>query len=300
MEINTGADPRGIVLPPSENVSMFRLLLTVLAILVIAGAALLVGAYLRLSAEITGDIDRLLAAADSTPGPVVTAAMLAGLPEPAQRYLTRAGIVGRPIPRTIRLTQSGRIRSSNEASWMELEAEETYSVSPPAFVWRTWLPSAGLPIALGRDAYLDGEGSILIRLLALFPVADEQGDALREAGLMRFLNEMVWFPAAFLGPNVRFGSDGPDSFAVTLSDRGLSATATLFVDPDGRLVNFRARRYNTSTRSIETWETPMSGYGSFEGLQLPVSGSAVWRLPDGDLTYIEIDITSLRYDGGPQ
>ncbi len=276
---------------------MFKLLLTILAVLIIAGAVLLVGAYLRLSAEITGDIDRLLAAADSAPGPAVTAAMLAGLPEPARRYFAHAGVAGRSIPRTVRLTQTGRIRASSDADWMELDAEEVYSVSPPGFVWRTWLPKAALPIALGRDAYLEGEGSILIKLLALFPVADERGDALRAAGLMRFLNEMVWFPAALLGPSVRIEADGPDSFLATLSDRGLKATATFFVDSLGRLTNFRALRYNTGTRSIETWETPMAAYGELAGLQLPVRGSAVWRLPDGDLTYIEIEITSLRYDG---
>lgn len=299
MEINTRGDRGGIV-RGAGGVAMFKLLLTILAVLVVAGAVVLVGAYLRLSAEITSDIDRLLAAADTAPGPLVTAAMLAGLPEPARRYFTHAGVIGRAIPRTVRLTQSGRIRASSEADWMALEAEEVYSVSPPAFLWRTWLPKAVLPIALGRDAYLEGEGSILIKLLALFPVADERGAQLREAGLMRFLNEMVWFPAALLGPAVRIEADGPDSFVATLSDHGLEATATFFVDPQGRLTNFRARRYNTGTRSIETWETPMAAYGSFAGLQLPVRGSAVWRLPDGDLTYIEIDITSLQYDGGQE
>lgn len=277
---------------------MLKLLLTLVVLLMVGGVTVVTAAYLRFSAEIGSDVDRLLAAADRTPGPIVTDAMLATLPAPAQRYFARAGVVGKPIPRTVRLTQKGRIRSSSESNWMELEAEEVYSVTPPAFVWRTWMPSAALPIAFGRDAYLDGSGSILIKLLALFPVADEHGDELRAAALMRLLNEMAWFPAAYLGRNVSISPVDDSAFTVTIADRGLTATGTLYVDAEGRLVNFRARRFNTSTRSTETWETPMTAWGSFEGLDLPTAGSAVWKLPTGDLSYIELEITGIGYDEG--
>ena len=144
-------------------------------------------------------------------------------------------------------------------------------------------------MALGRDEYLEGQGSILIRLGALLPVADESGEELIAAGLMRYLNEMVWFPAAFLGDNVAITPNGADSFRVTLTDRGQTATAIIFVDADGRLVNFRADRFNTGTRSIETWETPMTAWGTFEGVTVPVRGSAAWKLATGDFTYIELE-----------
>lgn len=277
---------------------MLKLLLALAVLLLVGGVTIVTAAYLRFTAQIGSDVTGLLAAAARAPGPIVTEAMLAALPAPAQRYFTRAGVVGKSIPRTIRLTQKGRIRSSADAGWMALEAEEVYSVTPPALVWRTWMPSAALPIAFGRDAYLDGNGSILIKLLALFPVADEHGDELRAAGLMRFLNEMAWFPAAYLGSNVSIAPVDDSAFTVTIADRGLTATSTLFVDAEGKLVNFRARRFNTSTRSTETWETPMTAWDSFEGLNLPTAGSAVWKLPTGDLDYIELEITGIAYDEG--
>jgi hypothetical protein len=31
-------------------------------------------------------------------------------------------------------------------------------------------------------------------------------------------------------------------------------------------------------------------------LRLPVRGPAIWKLPDGDYEYIEVTVTSLRYD----
>jgi hypothetical protein len=76
----------------------------------------------------------------------------------------------------------------------------------------------------------------------------------------------------------------------------VAATGTLVVDGEGRLVNFRARRFNTTTRTLETWETPMSRHDERAGVRVPVEGSAVWKLADGDFAYIELSIDAVSYD----
>lgn len=179
---------------------------------------------------------------------------------------------------------------------MTLEAEEVYSTNPPSFVWRAAMPGLRLPLVLGRDLYLGGEGSIAMKLLGLIPVAEERGEALRAAGLMRYLNEMMWFPAAYLGDNVSLFEVDDGSFGVRLADGGLTAEAVLFIDPEGRITNFRATRYNTGARSMETWETPILGWGTMAGLELPTIGAADWKLAGGDLRYIELTITSVTYE----
>jgi hypothetical protein len=269
-----------------------------LVLLMIAGLAAVgvVGAYWTFGASIRGELNALEAAAEPPTPVTVTAEMIARLPEPAQRYFHKAGVVGTPIPRLVRLTQKGRIRSSAEADWMTFEAEETYSVNPPAFLWRAYFPTQRTPFVLGRDLYLNGRGGISMKMMALLPVANEQGDELRAAGMMRYLNEMIWFPAAFLGDNVEIIERDAQSFTVRLSDRGLVAEAIMFVDDAGEVTNFQARRFNTATRSEEVWETPITGHADYSGYHLPKSGSAVWRLPQGDLTYIELDVTSVRYE----
>ncbi len=272
------------------------LLLRLLGIVLLVAALAIAAAYLIWSGAIRADIDRLRGAAEPPAGPVVTAERIAALPPPAQRYFTRAGVVGKPIPRLVRLTQKGRIRSSAAAGWMTLEAEEVYSTNPPAFVWRAGMPGLSLPVVLGRDEYLEGEGSIAMKMLSLLPVADERGEDLRAAGLMRYLNEMMWFPAAYLGDNVTlFPVDG-NAFGVRIEDRGLSAEATIFIDELGRVTNFRATRFNTGTRSMETWETPISAWGEMAGLELPTIGAADWKLSGGDFRYIELEITLVSFE----
>jgi hypothetical protein len=254
------------------------------------------GSYWSFTSSIRGELASLEAGASPPATKIVTEAMIAALPVAAQRYLRYAGVLGAPIPRLVHLTQKGRIRGSAQAQWMDFEAEESYSINPPAFLWSAYFPTKATPFVLGRDLYLEGRGGILMKMMGLLPVADEHGEELRAAGLMRYLNEMSWFPAAFLGDNVAITERDEHSFTVHLSDRGLVAEAVMFVDAEGRMTNFQAQRFNTATRSMQTWETPISDYGNYSGYNLPKFGAGVWRSPDGDLTYIEVGITNVRYE----
>lgn len=274
---------------------MLRLVAIVLTVIVVLGSCGLIAAYAVFARSIDADISRLVSEA-RPPGITITDAMLASLPLPAQRYFRYAGVVGQQIPRVIRLAQRGRIRSSAAANWMSFEAVETYSTDLPAFVWRASFPLPLVPTVMGRDEYLGGKGSILIKALSLVPIAEEHGDEMHAAGLMRYLNETMWFPAALLGANVTIAPRDDNSFQVTLIDRGLTAQAVLYVDGAGRLTNFRAERYELGSGRMQIWETPISAYGSLNGLQLPTGGVAVWKLPAGDLDYIELEITSLGYE----
>lgn len=89
------------------------------------------------------------------------------------------------------------------------------------------------------------------------------------------------------------------SARVTLTDHGRSATGTVFFDRQGRVTDFVAQRYRThGASSPETWSTPIIGYGEFEGLRLPARGKAIYKLPGGDLEYIDVAPTGLHYDTG--
>jgi hypothetical protein len=181
---------------------------------------------------------------------------------------------------------------------MNFTATEFYSTDPPAFVWKVALPSDRMPIAIGRDFYVDGRGGIEIRFAAMSPLALARGPEIDEGALMRFLNEMTWFPAAFLGRNVSWRSIDGNSAEVTLTDRGRSASAIMTFDADGRPTGFTAQRYRTvpGGYELDTWSTPFTAFSEFDGVTLPAAGVGVWELPEGDLDYIELTVTSVEYD----
>lgn len=229
---------------------------------------------------------------------IVTAEMLQKLPSPVARYLTYSRVVGKPIPQIVRLRQTGRIKQSPDASWMNFEADEYYAIHPPSFLWKASLPSYKIPFVFGLDRYNDAKGKMTINMLSLIPIVDAQGDEIDQGAMMRYLNEMMWFPAAFLGENISWKEIDDSSAEVTLTNSGKKATATLHFDAEGKLINFVAKRYMTVGKNyqLETWSTPLSEYGEFEGIRLPIKGRAIWKLTTGDFEYIQLEIESVQYE----
>lgn len=250
---------------------------------------------IRINREISG----LLSGMESGPDVVVTEDMIRRLPPPVQLYMAYSGVLGKTIPRTVTLKQVGRIRQDEKSAWMKLEAVEHYSTLPPGFIWKVSIPSRRFPINLGRDAYVGGRGSMQIKMLSLISLVNVAGGSeIDQGAMMRFLNEMTWFPAAFLGENVTWKALDDSSAEVTLIDREKSVSAVISFDPGGKPINFVAKRFRMVGKKfdLETWSTPFTGHGEFEGLKLPVKGQGVWNLKEGDLVYVELEITELKYD----
>src|SRR5580693_7902635 len=126
------------------------------------------------------------------------------------------------------------------------------------------------------------------------------GEEMDQGSMMRYLSEMIFFPAAFPGGNISFQAVDHGSAQVTLTGHGRTATGTICVDGQGRLTDFAGMRDRMAggRQVLTAWPTPVTAYGEFEGLRLPAGDKAVWKLPDADLDYIDVTITELHYDVG--
>jgi len=229
---------------------------------------------------------------------LVSAAMLDHLPEPVKRYLNYTGLVGKPWADTVFLKQTGRFRLGADRPWMPMTAEEWYTTDPPSLLWKARFKMAGLPLLSGRDRYEGGRGHMFGKLAGLYTIFDTRGPELDQATMIRYLNEIMWFPNAFLGEHITWQSVDDHSADATFSDGGKSVTGRWFFDEQGRITNFTAKRYReiAGNYSLDDWSTPMTGYGQLAGLNLPTHGQAVWNLPDGDLIYAELTITEVEYN----
>jgi len=228
---------------------------------------------------------------------IIMAEMLEGLPEPVQRYLNFTGIVGQPWIQKVRLKQRGSFRTGADQPWMPMTAEEFYTVDPPTLTWNARFKLFGLPLLRARDHYENGWGHMYGRLAGLYTIFDVRGEEINQATMMRYLNEIMWFPTAFLAKTIRWESIDDDSARVIFTDVDKNVSAVMHFDGDGRPVNFTCQRYRDmgGTFSLDPWSTPVIEYGVRAGLNLPVRGQAVWNLATGDLTYADFKITEANY-----
>jgi hypothetical protein len=264
------------------------------ALTLAAGAAVETLGGRAFARAVRDDVKALDADAAPAEARLVGEEMLVGLPEPVQRYLRFTGVVGKPFAHKVHLRQRGTMQLARGLPWVPLEAEQWYTVRPPGFVWNCTLFVGFLPIVRARDSYLAGEGHMVIKAGSTVTAADARGEELDQGEMMRFLNEMMWFPSAFLEDNVSFDAVDSTSARVTLSDHGRRVTATMAFDADGRLTEFVGQRY--AGRELATWSVPVVAYGELAGLRLPTRCKAVWKLARGDQEYVEVTVTELHHD----
>jgi len=228
----------------------------------------------------------------------ITEEMIRDLPDPVYRYMQYTGVVGQPWVENVWLSQVGKFRQERDKPWMPMTAEQTYTTNPAGYVWRAKFKLAGIPLMRATDRYEAGKGHMQGKLAGIINLFDVQGEKLDQGAMLRYLSEMIWFPTAFLGPNIRWESMDVDSARVTFTDHGKSVQGVMYFDEEGRFTNFRTKRYReiAGAFSLDPWSTPMTEYGKMAGLNLPIKGQAVWNLEAGDLPYIDLAITEIKYN----
>ncbi len=229
---------------------------------------------------------------------IVTESEVGGLPEPVQRWLRVSGIIGNERILTVRLKQQGEFRMSPDGSWMPFTAEQYYTTERPAFIWYTTMkPSPFLPIT-GRDRYWQGRGNMLIKLLSIVPVVDATGPEMNQGTLVRYLNEMMWFPSAALNEYVHWEAIDDTSARAIMEYQGISGSAVFYFNQRGEMTNMVADRYRSVDDRFELapWATPIQGYKEFSGTRIPYRGEGVWHLDSGDFSYIRVEITDIEYN----
>ena len=227
--------------------------------------------------------------------PVLDEAAIEQLPAPVARSLRRSGVLGRPVPQRVSLRQQGEILLRGR--WFPFTADESYTLEPPSFEWNAAVKLAGVPLARAKDSLADGRGGMHVRLLNLFSVVDATGPEMDQGALMRWLNETMWFPQVWATSVISWESVDDLRAIGRVSAGDQSVEAEFIFDAEGRLVDFGADRYRIDgeTAALVPWRTPLSDHGTFDGVEVPVRGCALWELEAGDLEYIRLQITELRY-----
>ncbi len=272
-----------------------RIVIGVLTAVAVA-VALVAAATRRFHDRADGDARALLGAARTAAGRTVEAKDLERLPAPVRRWLDVSGAVGRPRVATVRLEQRGQMRTAPDKPWMPVAARQYFTVDPPGFVWNVDARMMRvLPIA-GRDRYAGGRGHMLIKVASLVTVADAIGPEIDQGALLRFLSEIVWFPSAALADYISWQAIDERTARATMRYAGVSASADFTFDERGRVASLSADRYMSTAGGarLERWVIPITEWRTVRGIEMPVRGGAIWKLPAGDFDYYRWEISDVE------
>lgn len=228
----------------------------------------------------------------------LTEADLAGLPEPVCRYVVASGAVGRPLPRSMRVTFDAEMVRSPGSRPLRATAVQvsTFDRMTRSFLMRSRM--LGLPVR-ALHLYRDDEATFEVRLADRVGIVDQRGEGISRGETVTVLNDLcVLAPARLADPRLSWQAFDAATAGVTFTNGRWQVGATLRFERD-RLVDFCSDdRPETVGKELVSrrWRTPLSDYRSFDGIRLAGHGDAVYERPEGPFIYGSFTMRSVAWD----
>jgi hypothetical protein len=230
------------------------------------------------------------------------AAELASLPAPVQRYFKAVLTDGQPIVTAVKLTQSGIFNLGKTApQWKPFTTVQHFASAKPGFVWDANIAMfPGVPVRV-VDAFTGGEGLLRPTLLGLFNMGTIEGKGeIARGELLRHFAESVWFPTALLpSQGIVWQAVDDTSANATMTDGPISVTMLFRFDDDALITSIyvagRATTVGTET-VLMPWECRMSNYQTRGGMRVPLTGEALYIMPEGEKPYFKGTIETVVYE----
>lgn len=158
---------------------------------------------------------------------LITDRSLENLPIPVKRWLKNSGVVGKPYTATAKVLQSAQLKMKpDQEQWLPATATQFTNLQVPAFIWNVDVKMNSLIHFYGRDKLINGDGSMLIKLNALFNIVNESGPKISEGSMQRYLGELVWFPTLVLNDHITWQSVNDTTAIATLNYQGNEVSGT--------------------------------------------------------------------------
>jgi hypothetical protein len=233
---------------------------------------------------------------------IYSPAMVAQLPEIAQRYFNHAIAPGTPIKNIVELDMAGTFLLGDKSSYQTYSMEARQILHPPSeFVWMPRMRAGAMRIS-GSDALVGGVAWTRFWLLGLIPVANVKSspDLLRSAEF-RSTMEGVWVPASLLPQNgVVWEQAGPDKARIRVQRVAPEIVLEMTLDSSGAVREIVGQRWSNANPEKVFRLQPFGGTiqadATFEGYTIPSKLSVGNHYGTNDyLPFFQAEISGARY-----
>lgn len=242
----------------------------------------------------------LLRSSGRPASPPITAADLTKLPPAVATFLVRAGVVGKPRPRSLHATFRARMRNRAEDAWMNATVEQ-HSFFGPTGAARLFFMKAsrgGIPF-VAYHRYVGDTATFQVRIAGLVKILDVQGPEMDQSETVTMLNDLFFLaPGALLDADIRWETQPDGRVKATFTNAGHTVSALVRFDAAGDLIDFVSEdRYQSDGKTSKRlpWSTPFSDHRDFGGTRLASRGEARWTEATGEWTYGEFVIERITY-----
>jgi hypothetical protein len=227
-------------------------------------------------------------------------ALIADLPEPAQRFFNFTIQPGAPLHPVVEIEMTGELSlgSKDKPTYRPMHARQLLA-APHGFIW-----SLAWNGVRGSDGAVPGRSWTRFWLFGLIPVARASGtDHLRSSFGRLIADSVFWAPASLLpSEHARWEALGEHSARVVACFGGLEQAVDLHVDETGQLQRVVFQRWSDANPEREYRLQPFGGdfsdFRNYEGYRLPttvVAGNLYGT--DDYFPFFKAQVTAVRFPG---
>jgi hypothetical protein len=263
---------------------------TTLIILGIILLILLIG-KINLELKFKKQVNQLFANSENISNKMYSIKQLDSLPEPVQRYFNYVLKDGQPYISTVRITHNGFFKTDLKKDFIKITGEQYFSARKPQFIWK-----GTTTMFTARDLFIDDNGGLIVTLLNVFNVVNAKGSNYDEGELQRWLAESVWFPTNFLPSEyVKWSAIDTNSAKLSFHYNAVAFDFIVLFNAIGEITEIQGERFMTTDKK-EIWICKMENYQERNGVKIPISDQAIWRLKNGDQVYAKFEIQTIEYN----
>lgn len=229
---------------------------------------------------------------------IVTEEDIINLPTALQRYLKFAGVVGKPVINKAVIVQKGKYCKYGQKKMHKYRAFEYLYLNINSFLWNAnikILPFLNLKVI---EKLKSGYGQKIVLLFSsIFLEKTKISYEVTQETIVRYLNNLVWAPTAFLNKNIKWVQLSDELLKCEITYENYKIPAYIRIDSQGKIISFTAQRFMESSKvyKSEIWSCEFSSYKEFDGFMIPTENRAVWHLKEGDFEYIKYKVSSAIY-----
>lgn len=244
------------------------------------------------------DVKEALSLSRQSKPEILTEKDLQHLPAIVQKYLRYAGVVNKEKLRSVKIEFEGEMRSK-KMDWFTFTSEQYNTFDPLTRLFFMQGKMMGTTVP-GYHAFKNGTATMLVKLLALIPVADNKGELMDKGETVTVFNDMcLMAPASLIDERITWGNSDSTFADAVFTNNDITISAKLLFNEQGQLVNFISDdRYDLSgdTPMNYRFSTPVRDYRNYNGINVMSYGEAFWHYPDDEFVYGKFRLKNIEYN----
>jgi hypothetical protein len=219
------------------------------------------------------------------------------LPPPLQNYFRICGYIGKSrVVNSYISWNNTYLKFGNR--WSKINCVQYNSAAEPCrIVYMSSKIFSLIPFE-GRDAYVNGHGNMLIKLMKFINIQDQKGFEMDTSALVTVLAEVILLPEYALCGYINWQPIDDFKTKAEISYNGVKASGIFNFSEKGEIISFETNdRYKSGpdgTNIKMRWYITADEYTSFNDIKYPRYLTANWDTPDGELKYFKGEINKIE------